>query len=221
MNTNAPNSMAERTKKRASRNLPVIDRRKRWVVAALGYIAFCLLYTVTGNLHLRPPVELAPSGFDRQTPLLVWTVWIYHSQFLFLAFAVAALKKAETISRTLYAMGLASLVSFLIFALYPTTISRTVSTGTGLTAQAFDLLYRVDSASNCLPSLHVSLAWSAAIGVLRERRWLGVVCCLWAALISGSTMTTKQHYLIDVIAGLALAMVCQSVMTRVPLSSSR
>ena len=198
----------------ARRTLPAIGPEKKWAVAAASYVAFCLFYTLTGNLHLRSPVELAPSALDQQIPSLAWTVWIYHSQFFLLTLAVAVLKKTGPISRTLYAMGLASMVSFLTFALYPTVIPRAGATGAGLTAAAFALLYGLDSASNCLPSLHVSLAWLAAAGVLAERRRVGAVFCLWAGLITWSTMTTKQHYLVDVVAGLGLAVICRLVATR-------
>ena len=204
--------MAKSVAKSARFTLPAIDRQKKWRVAALSYVAFCLLYTFTGHIHRRPPVELLPSGLDRQIPFLAWSVWIYHSQFFFLALAVAFLKKRDTISRTLYAMGLASLLSFVIFFLYPTTISRTAPLGTGLTAQAFELLYTIDSAANCLPSLHVALAWLAATGVFKERRWPGLLFCVWAGLISASTLTTGQHYLIDVAAGVGLALVCHFVL---------
>ena len=117
-------------------------------------------------------------------------------------------------------MGLASLVSFLIFALYPTVIPRLVPTGAGMTAEAFALLYRLDPASNCLPSLHVSLAWLAAAGVLSEGRRSGALFCLWAGFITWSTMTTKQHYLVDVVAGLALAAICRLLVTRFQFARS-
>lgn len=194
------------------RKLPRITAANRWRAAAVGYVVFCLLYTLTGNLHLRAPVPLAPSPLDVGVPFLAWTVWIYHSQFVFLALTIAVLKREINLSRTLYAMGLASLLAFLIFLIFPTTIPRSVTLDEGVTAQAFAALYAMDAATNCLPSLHVALASLAAAGVMAESRRLGALACLWALLITLSTMTTKQHYAVDVVAGLALALICRALL---------
>jgi len=58
-----------------------------------------------------------------------------------------------------------------------------------------------------LPSMHVALTMLAAglaLHVLRSRsaRWLSTVA---AALITISTVTTKEHFFVDAVAGLALA----------------
>lgn len=204
--------MAETLNSKTGFTLPLIEPKRKVLVAALGYVAFCLLYTLTGNVHMRPPVVLAPSPLDERVPFLAWTVWVYHSQFFFLAFVIVTIKRRENFSRTFYSMSLASLLSFLIFVLYPTTLPRTMPTGAGLTAKAFDVLYAIDAATNCLPSLHVSLAWLASVGMLHEEKRLGLLACVWAMLITVSTMTTKQHYLVDVVAGLALAAVCRTML---------
>ncbi|HXG66659.1 MAG TPA: phosphatase PAP2 family protein, partial [Blastocatellia bacterium] len=155
------------------------------------------------------PLEIAPSSIDRLIPFVDWTVWVYHSQFFFLAFCVWAMRKPENISRALYAMGLASLLSFCVFLAFPTTLPRRLPPVEGLTAQAFALLYWMDSDANCFPSLHVALGWIAALGVMRERRSLGAFAVVIAVLISASTLTTKQHYFVDVLAGLGVAVLCR------------
>ena len=200
--------------------LPLIPQEKKWLVAAAGYVAFCVLYLLTGNYYLRTPMMLTPLMIDEKTPFLAWTVWIYNSQFFFLAISIYLMRKPKNLSRTLYAMALVSLFSFCIFAIFPTTLPRNYVTGTGLTAKAFQSLYMIDSSSNCFPSLHVALAWLAALGVWQERRSFGVVICLWAILITISTMTTKQHYFIDVLAGLFLATLFRMLLIRFELTTS-
>jgi membrane-associated phospholipid phosphatase len=200
--------------------LPLISQEKKWFVAAAGYVVFCVLYLLTGNFHLRVPTMLTPSAIDEKTPFLAWTVWIYNSQFFFLAISIYLMREPLNLSRTLYAMALVSLFSFVTFTVFPTTLPRDYATGTGITAKAFQSLYAIDSSSNCFPSLHVALAWLAALGVWQERRSLGMVICLWAVLITISTMTTKQHYFIDVIAGLFLAALFRMLLMRVELMTS-
>lgn len=198
--------------------LPAIDRRHKWLAFVAGYSGFCVLYLLTGRLHLGEPVRLPVSMMDWRIPFLSWTIWIYHTQFFFLLVSVWRLKQTAAISRTLYAMAAASLISFAIFFVYPTTLPRAELIDDGLARQAFALLYSIDGPTNCLPSLHVALAWIAALGIgEQQRRWRGWAL-LWAALISMSTLTTKQHYLIDVLAGLCVAALCWVLMKRFTVS---
>jgi membrane-associated phospholipid phosphatase len=188
--------------------LPAIDPKRKWLAFAAGYAIFCALYMLTGRVHFGRPATLPMLAVDRFIPFIGWTVWIYHTQFFFLLFSVRALKTAASVSRAFYSMGLASALSFCAFFFYPTALARPPVEADGLTAQAFHFLYAIDTASNCLPSLHAALAWLAALAVAQERSRLAAFAVLWAALISISTMTTKQHYFIDVIAGMAVAGIC-------------
>jgi high-affinity Fe2+/Pb2+ permease len=45
-------------------------------------------------------------------------------------------------------------------------------------------------------------------------RGVGVIACAWAALISVSTVYTKQHYAIDAVAGAGIAFVAGAVFLR-------
>ncbi len=188
--------------------LPIISPDKKWLAAVASYIAFALLYTLTGNLHFKAPVVLSPSPIDNFVPFIGWTVWIYHSQFFLLALNIALLKEPNKVSRLFYSLNLASLLSFVIFLIYPTTIPRQLPGDSGLTSQALALLYALDAPTNCFPSLHISLAWLSAIEVAQAYKKLGIVISLWTILISLSTLTTKQHYFVDVIGGLLVGVIC-------------
>lgn len=194
--------------------LPAIDPEKKWLAFAAGYCVFCALYMLTGRIHLRPAASLPLLLVDRFVPFTGWTVWIYHTQFFFLLFGVRALKSAATICRTLYSMAFASLMSFCVFFLYPTTLPRSTVEAAGPTAQAFRFLYSIDTDSNCFPSLHVALACLIAFGIKEERSRFRACAIVWAGLICLSTMTTKQHYFVDVIAGLCVAIVCHAIAKR-------
>ena len=169
---------------------------------------------LTGRVHLRSATPLPLWDVDEFIPFIGWTVWIYHTQFFFLLFGVRALKSTANISRTLYSMGLASLMSFCVFFFYPTTLPRPPVETEGLTAQAFQFLYSIDTDSNCFPSLHVALACLITFGIAEERARFREYAFIWAGLICLSTMTTKQHYFADVIAGVCVAIVCRAIAKR-------
>jgi membrane-associated phospholipid phosphatase len=181
--------------------LPAIESKKKWVAVGIGYACFCLLYTLTGRVHLREPARLVPSAIDQAIPFIDWTVFVYLSQFVFLALCIASIKKPATINRTLYGLALASLLSFIAFIIYPTSLPRPPLTG-GIAAIAYKALYLMDADTNCFPSLHVALAGLGALGVMDENRKQGIAALIWAACIAFSTITTRQHYFVDVIGGL-------------------
>jgi membrane-associated phospholipid phosphatase len=95
---------------------------------------------------------------------------------------------------------------FLAFLILPTTYPRPPLT------PHFDLLnlplqivHQLDAPTNCLPSLHVGYAFLSALFVLKQNRLVGNLTIIWAMLVSLSTLTTKQHYVWDVVVGYALA----------------
>lgn len=189
---------------------------QKWGWFGGWYVGFCVLYLGTGLTHLRVPVALPLLSLDALIPFLPWTVWIYLSQFLFLALGIGVLQTPSVISRVWYAMCLASLLSSGVFLCYPMTYPRHPAPSAGVTAAAFRFLYWLDPTSNYFPSLHVALACLMAWGLVNEHKTLGYVAVGWALLICLSTLTTRQHYVVDVLAGLAVAVVCGIVVQRFP-----
>ncbi len=57
-----------------------------------------------------------------------------------------------------------------------------------------------------MPSMHVASSYLAALSLWRGRRTLFAVWLSWATAIAVSTLTAKQHYAIDVLAGAVLAL---------------
>lgn len=174
-------------------------------------MAFCVLYLITGQVHWRAPFQLPMWRVDEMIPFIGWTVWVYFSQYALLLLGVWCIATTSNLTRLIYGLSLASLCGFLIFTLWPITLPRAPHNLSGSSAFLFQFLYSIDTPTNCFPSLHVALAWLAALAVAAEHRWCRVPVFLWAGLISLSTITTKQHYCADVLGGLALAAICQAL----------
>lgn len=189
--------------------LPSIEPKQKWLAASLWYVLFCIFYTLTGQFHLRPPSFPPLWAPDQMIPFLAWTIWIYASQFLLLFLCFLGVRSQRAVTRLVYSISLASLMSFLIFLFYPTTLPRNHIVTAGLSAQAFRFLYSIDSAANCFPSLHVALAWISALCLRDERKVGGSLALVWAAAISLSTLTTKQHYFADLLGGAGIVVLCR------------
>ena len=97
------------------------------------------------------------------------------------------------------------------FLLLPTTNTRPAVELEGFWNQMMIFLYSADAADNLFPSIHCLESWLCFAGIrnrrgtsLRLQAFSGVA----AVLICASTLLTKQHVLIDVIGGVALAELC-------------
>ncbi|HEX2659895.1 MAG TPA: phosphatase PAP2 family protein, partial [Polyangia bacterium] len=63
----------------------------------------------------------------------------------------------------------------------------------------------IDPPCNVFPSLHVAHTSSLALILHHENPTLGRIVIVLALLLAVSTLTTKQHFIADVLAGFALA----------------
>ncbi len=163
-----------------------------------------------GVLH-RPELAL-----DRVLPLTpVWAL-IYGALYLFLiVLPVFVVREPEHIRRTFAAYLAVWLTAYAIFLLYPTAAPRPHNVaGDGFTAWGLRFLYEADPPYNCFPSIHVAHSFVSALTCYAVRRRVGVVATVAAALVALSTLLTKQHYVVDVVAGVCLALVAWGVFLR-------
>ena len=96
-------------------------------------------------------------------------------------------------------------VSYFFYFFFQTEVIRPVLTGTDVFTRMIQNVYAGDNPFNDFPSLHTSISTLLAIHWLRFDRRAGIAACVWAAFVVASTVLIKQHYLADVISGLALA----------------
>jgi membrane-associated phospholipid phosphatase len=158
---------------------------------------------------IQAPTELPLTVVDRAVPFVPWTVWLYGTITWGCLLAWVGVPNRAEGARLLAAITIASLTCCVVFLLFPTTFPRELHPlGEGDTATIRELarLREADSPTNCLPSLHVALAWSIALSFAasRDHRGLRALACVWALVVSISTVTTKQHFALDVPTGAAV-----------------
>jgi membrane-associated phospholipid phosphatase len=165
------------------------------------------LYIVIGD-YLVPgrAVHVPEIALDRAIPLQAqWSV-VYGSLFLAAFLPVFVVHQQELVRRTILAYLTIWLVAYVCFLVYPTAAPHHgTEIGGGFSAWGLRAIYASDLRYNCFPSLHVAQCFLAAFVCHRVHRGVGVVTFVWAFLVGISTLYTKQHYVVDVIAGAALA----------------
>ena len=177
-------------------------------------------YMLTNHFQFFTPQLLEMTWLDQMIPLLPASVWIYLSEYPFFLVVYANIKDYDNANKYLYSLLSLSFTSALIFAVWPTTYPRDLfplpADGVDpLTRLAFTILREADQPTNCCPSLHVSSVYLSVFLFLDDQKKKLPFFFVWGTLIAISTMTTKQHYWVDVVSGFGLAVIFYLVFHRV------
>lgn len=180
--------------------------RARVVVPAVTLMLLVPCYLVIASYTRGWMLHLPELALDRMVPVQPAWAPVYLSYFLFPFLPMLIMRQEELIRRTLLAWLMVWIVGYACFLVYPTTLPRPAGEmGEGFFAWFLQGVYDGDPPRNCFPSLHVATPFVAALSCWRVHRGVGLAAGLWASLIAVSTLFTKQHYVADVIAGIALA----------------
>lgn len=184
-----------------------------WRLKLLGIPVFIVVFFAAYFLLLRYPLfavtTMPLSALDAVIPFQPASLAIYFSLWFYVSLAPALLQDRDELLLHGKVAGGMSLVGLGIFLFWPTTVPLGASLR-DVDAAGLSWLKQVDSAGNACPSLHVAFAVFAGMWldrVLVEMRLPVAARCLnlaWCVAIAYSTLSTKQHVLVDVIAGAAL-----------------
>lgn len=150
------------------------------------------------------------NAWDDRIPFVPWTVAIYLGCYLFwvVNYILGCRQDESTAFRFISADFVAKLVCLAIFLVFPTTNIRPAVEGTSFWDMVMVWLYAADAADNLFPSIHCLTSWFCLIAVRENPKipgWYKVASLLFAIAVCVSTLTTKQHVIIDVVGGIALA----------------
>jgi membrane-associated phospholipid phosphatase len=210
--------MAEPMQPAAARDLVVasLTRPYRVTFAMVALMALVPMYLVLAGVA-RGGVPHRPAlAWDTVIPLQPAWVLVYGPLYLFLILLpVFVVHQEEHIRRTVHAYLMVWTAAYACFLIYPTIAPRPEHVGgTGFAAWGLRFLYDADPPYNCFPSLHVAHSFVSALSASRVHRRLGLLAVAAAFLVGISTLFTKQHYVLDVVGGVALAVAAHGVFLR-------
>lgn len=147
---------------------------------------------------------------DDQIPLISWTVWIYWGCYIFwiVNYYVGTRYDKSNGCSFIGAHYIGEVICFVFFVFFPTIVVRPEITGNSISDWIIKLTYQHDEANNLFPSIHCFVSWLCWIGARKNRfipKWYQMVSLLIATSICISTLTMKQHVLVDVPAGILLS----------------
>lgn len=133
--------------------------------------------------------------------------------------AVSLTKKSNFIN---YIIGLSAayIIGFCIFVFFPSYMDRTaeglmnVSTGDGIFGSMLSTVYASDGSAiafNLFPSYHCLISLYCYLGVHKQpeiSKGFRTYSAIMVVLICMSTLFTKQHYILDMVGGLSISIIC-------------
>ena len=171
-------------------------------------IVFVAVYSAAGVLaERRTPYDLQ-TRVDRMIPFLPWTAFVYISAFPGAFLPLFVVRCRRLLIRSAWAHVSVIVCSGIVFVLFPVHAVG-LRTDAGILSPArfadwlIGLIHSTDTVANLFPSLHVSLATLTGATLWRADRRHSLVLITGVLLLLVSTWTTKQHYIVDGIGGLA------------------
>ena len=179
-------------------------------LAVLLHPSFQAVAALASGRSISPPTWLV-TALD-QLPVVPAAGWVYLSWYP--ATAAVLFAGRETFRRAYLAYLLAFAVCIASHLLFPVTITRPAVPAEGdLSMRLLAWVYAADRPINLFPSFHAAVA--AILWRLRPAsRFMSAAVSAWTVALCAACILTKQHYVLDVVAGLAVGGIAVIVVDR-------
>jgi len=174
------------------------------ILLAIGVYFTSQIYDL---LNHGPAVLNLHTALDSALPVVPIFVIPYNSlqPYIYATLILFLLFRTKYFQSACLAMITVWFISYGFYYFLQSEVIRPVLTGTDAFSKMVMTVYAGDNPFNDFPSLHTSLSTILAIHWVKVNKPLGIVLSIWTALIVASTLLIKQHYIADLLFGLALA----------------
>jgi membrane-associated phospholipid phosphatase len=189
------------------------------VVLAAVYVLFTASYLAINRFSVGRAASTLFLPGEERVPFLPIFEYLYVLTYFVPVLLIVTVREYASLRRLLRATGMTLLAAYTTYLLFPVYFERPALEVSSLHTWLLSLEY-LDKPYNHFPSLHVALSWLVVLASQVSRRskvGLGVL----ATAISISTVFVKQHYIVDVAYGVALAWVAwrlAGLSSRLPLA---
>ncbi|MBC8060710.1 MAG: phosphatase PAP2 family protein [Clostridiaceae bacterium] len=159
------------------------------------------------------PQHVMYSDLDSKIPFIKEFVLAYYFWFAYMAlgFLYLGLNSKNDFYKMLIFLSLSMSLSFIIFIIYPNEqFPRPVVPGKDISSWLVNFIYNHDGTNNVFPSVHVCNSIGVYLALdncsrLKNNYFFRILSFAIMLSISASTVLIKQHSIIDVGGGIALA----------------
>lgn len=178
-----------------------IRKQKYFLAYYLLWLPYSLAYILTNRFPLFAPVELPMTALDRAIPFLPLLIPVYVSYLLYAPLVVSRSSDDREVTELFYLSHIQLFICLCFFILFPVTYPRDIFYYDDSFTHLFNQLWTtLDAPNNCFPSLHTANCCLTIQYSQNKKNRL--IYTIWGMLIIAGTLVCKQHYVIDIFAGL-------------------
>ncbi len=182
------------------------ERRWRWVatIALLGiFLLYFPLNRAWGTVHM---LRLSIDGRIPEVPVFIVPYLFGFYALLVLGYVRFVRTPGVRFWRFALGIGLGLLLSDVVYRFFQTTVPRSPSLDHSVFGAALNWVRSADAPYSAFPSQHTLLTLLYTWNLWRVAdRWWRPLLVLNAGLILAATLLLRQHFVLDIVAGAALA----------------
>jgi membrane-associated phospholipid phosphatase len=178
---------------------------ERLILVLLVIVVFSAVYFPINYLTAFRQTYTLGILIDNLIPFLPLTVFIYHLTYVLWFLPYLVIKKIKTLRKLTWAYLALLLISAVIFLIFPVEVIRPEVVAGGFLGWLINTFYSMDLPYNAFPSIHASYTLLAGLVFYKYNKKIGWGALILSFLIILSTLTFKQHYLLDSVAGIILS----------------
>ena len=188
--------------------MPIRDLIVAIIMTIFLIVGVYQFYFFTQNHMIKKPKQF-DMKIDRLFKFIGWWVWLYSGLYYpMIVLIVLTLDDMRHYNYTAMSFFLLLFMQMTFFRYYPVETPpewRDFGDSNTMSVRFMKFVQSYDDNTNCFPSMHVSVAMLVALHIWTN---VGDVVGYWPllfpVLIAFSALWTKQHYVVDVIAGAPL-----------------
>lgn len=212
-----------------------LQKSKRLINKVIpDYAVIPLLLCVMVNFGIYSGVRLfyknrvfhdLTSTLDDRIPVMPAFIVIYLGSYIYwiVNYIIIAKQNKDVCYKFVAADIIGKIICGIVYISFPTTNIRPDVHINSIFTYLLNFLYSTDAANNLFPSIHCMVSWYCFSGIKNCRNiplWYKGLSLLMTALICISTLTTKQHVLVDVFSGIFIAEVTLQLAFKLQMSNS-
>ena len=174
-------------------------------ILVLTLLCWLVMYFIVNRRKVLPEQRIdLGTDLDRKTPFLPQFAPIYFSTYFFVIQPFLFLQDKRLFSIMLASFASISILATLVHALVPSKIERVEQQDEkNISGWMLGMFQKTCKPHGNFPSMHVGLSVPVvAVNLMSGGILAGGLTLVWAILIAVSTLYTKQHYILDVLAGI-------------------
>jgi membrane-associated phospholipid phosphatase len=181
--------------------------KRNWFLFMLGYFSFGYMFLnwLASGKTVHYDLSLA---FENQIPFIPAFILGYCCVYLGMFVAFFVIDTVQDWQRTVVCFLIMTTACYVTFYFFPVKMSMRpdLAGHDGIFYSITRFIFAIDLPYNCFPSLHVAFPTFATLVAWKNHKTARWTLLAMAVIVMVSVVLVKQHYIADVLAGVAVSL---------------